>query len=354
VEVERTNIKEVVVSHSTTATKDVSTEQKTFSIDPSYFVEGENTIAVEVHLNKASSSNMTFNLEISLSRFVPNEESNQKDNVLKMIVKSDQKIKAIFEKVENPQPLTLVLNEVCASSNKDSKNSDDYGDYPDWIEIYNYGTEPQDLAGLYLSDEKNNWTKFQIPYGFTETIIQPKERKILWAKGDLQYDPLYLDFKLSAEKATPILLTQKVNGEVVLIDYLQIYENHPTNGSYGRVTDGAEDWMVFDTCSTQTSLATPNLSNGSISCEEETFVNPLYDETFSLLCFPNPTSTEIHLQTEEEIEQLLLYDVTGTLVYQIMPSTNQYTLDVSKLKNGIYILHAETKSGVYRNKIIKE
>ena len=59
-------------------------------------------------------------------------------------------------------------------------------------------------------------------------------------------------------------------------------------------------------------------------------------------------------QTEEEIEQLLLYDVTGTLVYQIMPSTNQYTLDVSKLKNGIYILHAETKSGVYRNKIIKE
>ena len=100
--------------------------------------------------------------------------------------------------------------------------------------------------------------------------------------------------------------------------------------------------------------ATPNLSNGSISCEEETFVNPLYDETFSLLCFPNPTSTEIHLQTEEEIEQLLLYDVTGTLVYQIMPSTNQYTLDVSKLKNGIYILHAETKSGVYRNKIIKE
>ena len=57
---------------------------------------------------------------------------------------------------------------------------------------------------------------------------------------------------------------------------------------------------------------------------------------------------------EEEIEDLLLYDISGVLVYQTTPTTNQYTLDVSELKNGIYILHAETKSGVYRNKIIKE
>lgn len=353
VEVEQTNMKKVdSVQYSTEAASNVNTATRTLNINPDLLVEGKNFIAVEMHLNKASSDNLTFELEMKAQK-IQHVENPDKEQ-LNIWVKSDQKIEAIFEKIENPMPLTLQLNEVCASSNKNSGNSDDYGDYPDWIEIYNYGTEPQDLAGLYLSDEKNNWTKFQIPYGSSETLIQPKERKILWAKGDLQYDPLYLDFKLSADKATPILLTQKVGGEVVLIDYLQIYENHPTNGSYGRVTDGAEDWIVFDTCSTQGSLATPNLSNGSISCEEETFVNPLYDETFSLLCFPNPASTEIHIHAEEEIEDLLLYDISGVLVYQTTPTTNQYTLDVSELKNGIYILHAETKSGVYRNKIIKE
>lgn len=354
VEVERTNIKEGEVSHTTAATKDVSTEQKTFSIDPSYFVEGENTIAVEVHLNKASSTNMTFDFEMSSNQFVPIEEENKKDNVLKMIVKSDQKIEAIFEKEENPQPLTLQLNEVCASSNKNSGNPDDYGDYPDWIEIYNYGTEPCDLAGLYITDNKNNWKKFQFPYGSSETLIEPKERKIIWAKGNIQYDPLYLDFKLSASNTTAIILSQDIDGELTVIDYLQTYEKHPTNGSYGRKTDGDESWMVFGICSDSSSLATPNNANGTEVCPEETSLNTLYDETFSMICYPNPTSTDINIRSKEEIENICLYDITGILFVNINPHEKGCSIDISSLRNGIYLLEVKTESNVYKKKIIKE
>ena len=51
---------------------------------------------------------------------------------------------------------TLAINELCASSDQNSGNVDAYGNYPDWIEVYNYGSEPIDLAGLYFSNNADN------------------------------------------------------------------------------------------------------------------------------------------------------------------------------------------------------
>src|SRR5947208_3154198 len=41
--------------------------------------------------------------------------------------------------------------------------ADEDNQYPDWIELYNSGTNAVSLDGWYLTDTKNNLTKWRIP-----------------------------------------------------------------------------------------------------------------------------------------------------------------------------------------------
>ena len=61
--------------------------------------------------------------------------------------------------------IPLVINEFMASNNSASGIHDPCGDYDDWIEIYNFGDAPIDLAGMYLSDKPDNPTKWHVPFG---------------------------------------------------------------------------------------------------------------------------------------------------------------------------------------------
>ena len=53
----------------------------------------------------------------------------------------------------------LVINEILAMNN--SINFDGYGEYDDWIEIWNNSSAIIDLSGFYLTDKVNNLTKWQ-------------------------------------------------------------------------------------------------------------------------------------------------------------------------------------------------
>ena len=58
----------------------------------------------------------------------------------------------------------IVINEFSAS-NFDS-HQDNYGEYEDWIELYNTSNSDVDLNGWYLTDKPNNLTKWQFPSSF--------------------------------------------------------------------------------------------------------------------------------------------------------------------------------------------
>lgn len=355
VEVEQTNMRKVAsIAYSTEAASNVNTATRTFNIDPALLVNGENSIAVEVHLNKVSSSNLTFDFELKMQKILPVEEPEEGSTLLNILVQSNQKVEAVFEKVEELQPLTLQFNEICASSDKNSANPDGYGKYPDWIEIYNYGIEPCDLAGLYISDDANNPTKCQIPYGFDETIIYPNEHKLFWAKGELYSDPFYLDFKLSLENPSAIILSRMVDGELEIVDYLSSYEKHPTNASYGLESESSSDWVVFDVCSVSESQATPLAANGSKECEDIVSVNPYFDDSHTFICYPNPTSSKINIQSQEMLSRVSLFDLSGALLYETSLSVDEYSIDLSSFKRGIYILEVESSKGIHKKKIIKE
>ncbi len=76
------------------------------------------------------------------------------------------------------QAATVRINEVMASNG--STIADEDGDYEDWIELYNYGEEPVDLAGWGLSDSYDNPFKWTFP---EETLIGAGEYLLVWASG---------------------------------------------------------------------------------------------------------------------------------------------------------------------------
>jgi uncharacterized repeat protein (TIGR02543 family) len=72
---------------------------------------------------------------------------------------------------------TLAINEIMASNA--TIISDEDGDFEDWIELYNFGTEAIPLEGFGLSDNFDDPFKWVFP----DVIIQPGEFLLIWASG---------------------------------------------------------------------------------------------------------------------------------------------------------------------------
>jgi hypothetical protein len=140
--------------------------------------------------------------------------------------------------------IPLVINEFMASNNSDSDINDPYGDYDDWIEIYNYGDESVDLAGMYLTDNLGNPTKWQVPSGYpSQTTVPPDGFVVFWADEEPTEGSLHTNYKLSASSE-----------EIGLFDtdgYTPIdtiaFGEQATNISYGRYPDANNNWRFFPT-----------------------------------------------------------------------------------------------------------
>ncbi|NCC94610.1 MAG: lamin tail domain-containing protein, partial [Opitutae bacterium] len=74
-------------------------------------------------------------------------------------------------------PGRLYINEVLSSN--DSSEQDEDGEYWDWVEIWNAGAGPVDLAGWGLSDSDSNPFKWT----FGAVTIQPGEFLVVWASS---------------------------------------------------------------------------------------------------------------------------------------------------------------------------
>ncbi|MFT5285388.1 MAG: hypothetical protein ACI8TQ_001552 [Planctomycetota bacterium] len=73
--------------------------------------------------------------------------------------------------------------------------TDELGQFEDYIEIYNGGTQAVDLSGMFLTDNPLNTTKWEIPAG---TVVPIDGRVVVWADEDGTDGPLHANFKLSA------------------------------------------------------------------------------------------------------------------------------------------------------------
>ena len=179
----------------------------------------------------------------------------------------------------------LLINEVMSDNSGTIEDPDEVGEYPDWVEVYNPGTNAVDIAGMYFTDDLSDSTQWQVPFGFSDiTTIEPGGYLIIWADDDTEQGPLHTNFKLSA------------SGESIgfydpmgfMVDSIS-FGSLGTDESIGRYPNGAVGWQKF-----KNSAVTPGYSNGGVSTDagiliSEIMYNPEHNqEVFE----PEPTELE--------------------------------------------------------------
>jgi hypothetical protein len=108
--------------------------------------------------------------------------------------------------------------------------ADNYGEYDDWIELFNKSESTIDVSGYYLSDSKNNPAKWQIPQ---DTYIEGRGYLIIWADKDTLETGLHANFKLSSLGET-LILSKPDKRRIDKVSYpAQNYEL-----AYSRIPDG--------------------------------------------------------------------------------------------------------------------
>jgi hypothetical protein len=131
----------------------------------------------------------------------------------------------------------VVINEYSASNKDDLMDA--FGEYPDWIELYNPSGAPVSLGNLYLSDSPGNLTKWACPF----INLGPGQRLLVFASNLDVFDGVHYhtSFKLTQMKAEKILLS---NSGGVILDSLTTIPTQ-CNHSRGRLSDGSPIWGVF-------------------------------------------------------------------------------------------------------------
>lgn len=189
--------------------------------------------------------------------------------------------------------LPLVINEFMASNNSGSGIADPQGEYEDWIEIYNAGDTPIDLAGMYLTDRLDYPTTWRFPLNRpAETTIAPQGYLIVWADGDVQDTPgLHASFKLSAEGEAIGLFDSTGTTQIDSVSFGKQF----TNLSYGRWPNGGQEWRFFP-------QPTPASGNnqaylGVVADLQFSHKRGFYDASFSLTIGCETAGAEIYYTT---------------------------------------------------------
>ena len=141
----------------------------------------------------------------------------------------------------------LVINELMAANAGVVMSS--ATNYDSWIELYNPGDEDVLLDSLYLSDDPDNLTLWQIPAGFG--TVPAKGYKVVWL-GSNDINPNQAPFKLDSSGGSIYLSSTDDEGATVLCsaDYPYAY----SRTAWARKGDAAEEWSWTHT-------ATPGYTN---------------------------------------------------------------------------------------------
>ncbi len=134
----------------------------------------------------------------------------------------------------------LVINEFMASNT--GTYQDDYGEFDDWIEIYNSGDAAASLAGYFITDNYNNPVKYELP---GTVSIAAKGYLLLFADDNSSQGDLHTNFKL-AKEGEEIAIVKVTGVDTTIIDSLS-YNEQIADVSYGRYPDGNTSFEIFST-----------------------------------------------------------------------------------------------------------
>lgn len=81
--------------------------------------------------------------------------------------------------------------------------------------------------------------------------------------------------------------------------------------------------------------------------------NPGPTPKYTFRVFPNPTQDKISIESTIPIYEIILYDILGQKLTQVLASPEKTVLSLSSYPSGFYVLQIMTSVGIMSEKIIK-
>lgn len=205
-----------------------------------------------------------------------------------------------------------------------------FGGTDDWVEIYNRGSQPFDLSGCFLSDERNNNTKWTFPQG---KILKPGEYLVIYEDA--------LGFGFSSEGSDVIMFTAA--DSTTGLDFYDFGAQQPDK-SEGRFPDGTNTWQFFN----EPTKGGPNLATGveinQTSVPEQFALYQNYPNPFNaatLIAFSLPARQQVTLTVYNMLGQKVI-----RLVDQVLPAGNHSVRwEAGDVPSGFYFY--QIKAGDY-------
>lgn len=235
-------------------------------------------------------------------RFVEWQGTGVTDEIISWNPNNDSSFTAVFEIDDSYQP--VVINEVMSSNA--TYLGDNFGDYDDWLELYNPNPYELNLSGCKFEWNTFSWT---MPNG---TKISPNGYLLFWFDAEAYQGLNHTTGKLSNVFTS---VTFKSSDDVIIDSFT--YPATSTDHSFGRYPNGSSTFSVFD-------YPTPEGNNNISSFNE--FGN------ISFVVYPNPTSGNLYLSKPADFS---IYDLSGKKLGTFF---NQKFVDLSDLESGIYLL----------------
>lgn len=224
-------------------------DEGSMTLNASLFRKGTNVIAVEVHNNSTTSSDILW--ECSLAKTGPSTDNLNivsTETEYEVPFNGAMTLQAVWAEMTkdemeaaNQRTLPVVINEVSAAN---TMSINDYFKKDDWVELHNTTDEAIDVAGYYLSDNVAKPKKYVISSkgGALSTTIPAHGYLVVWCskRTDIGGD-VHASFKLDNADGALIMLTSP---DEEWTDTLT-YNIHQGVESFGRYPDGATSIYHF-------------------------------------------------------------------------------------------------------------
>jgi spore coat protein CotH len=150
----------------------------------------------------------------------------------------------------DPCAQPLLINEFLASN--DAILPDEFGEFDDWVELYNPTDCTMNLNGIYITDDLTDPTKYRIELE-VDSLLAGGEYALIWCDDDSEQGPFHTDFKLSSGGEQ--LGVMFADG-LTWADSLS-WGEQTADIAFGRYPNGEESWDFM--------TPTPGFSNGGES-----------------------------------------------------------------------------------------
>ena len=311
------------------------------------FHKGQNVIAIEVHNNSASSTDILLDAELTVLGSSTSQNYFSTAQEITLPAGNNLQLTASYKPMTTAERHSAGINPVRINEVSGSNDSyiNEYIKKSDWVELYNTTDEEIDLEGMYLSDNPNKLTKYQITKAGTmaNTRIHAHGYLLVWCDNlATTNQALHASFKVSGEGGAVFLTAADQSWTDTLA-----YSAHDARTTIGRYPDGSTDVYAMST----PTIARSNILTSYAQREEAKVVNGVRPQV--LIAAANGfriryAGGSLILKSDDgETAHVEVFTAGGQSMQQYATPLQGGIayIDVSDLPHGFYIARATDNQG---------